>query len=396
MPRKVRIIHNFLGLCSFFSFFIAFSQEKPAKTYFLEGEYLFGKIIPNEPGNFPKNGPQQIIAFHYGMLQHDTTSWGRFYNFPEIGVTALYGNAGNNRVFGHQFSVLPFITFSVFNKAKTPHQLRVGLGTSYFSERFNKIENPTNNVISSRFSWDFRVTLYRTILQKNKFALKLGVGIAHQSNSHTKIPNKGMNSYFIGISGQFFNSENKPKPMRISNQQFAGKQPIVHFRQGFGFHEQSQEEGPKTDVVKPVYTTAVGIGFIKNEHIKWNIGVSGRFYQHYYDHLNENEIEGLDGNKSLESSNLMVFGGVELLMNHVGIDGDLEVNLFKPFFNEFNPSRNIISTLRQILSTRTGLNLYLFDANKFTGTNFYTGVHVNTNLGRADFMEINVGVVKKL
>ena len=393
MSRKARITLFLV----FFSFFLtAFSQEKKELTHFFEGEYLSGKIIPNEPGNFPKNGPQQIVAFHFGILKHDTSSWGRFYNFPEIGITSLYGNAGNNSVFGHQLSLLSFITFNIFNKSKATHQLRVGLGTSYFSERFNKINNPTNNVISSRFSWDFRTTLYRTIFQKNKFALKLGVGIAHQSNSHTKIPNKGMNSYFIGISGQFFNAETVKKPNRISNASFAGKNTIIQFRNGVGFHEQSEEEGPRTNTVKPVYSTAISYGFIKNEHVKWTIGATYRFYQHYYDHLSNNEIANLDGNQVLESSNFLIFGGVELLMNHVGLDGELEVNLYKPFFNAFNPSRNLISTMRQILSTRTGLNLYLFDANSFQSYNVYTGVHVNTNLGRADFMEISLGLIKKL
>lgn len=393
MPRTTRII---LFLACFCHFSAIFSQEKTAKTYFFESEYLFGKIIPNEPSNFPKNGPQQIVAFHFGTLKHDSSSWGRFYNFPEIGITALYGNAGNNQIFGHQLSAMPFITFNVFNKLKAQHQLRVGLGTSYFSERFDKIDNPRNNVISSRFSWDFRTTLYRTIFQKNKFALKLGVGVAHQSNSHTKIPNKGMNSYFIGISGQFFNSENHKKPVRISNSSFAGKKKIIQVREGFGFHEQSEEEGPKTGVVKPVYSTSIGYGFIKNEHVKWIVGGTYRFYKHYYDHLSNNKISDLDGNQVFESSNFLIFGGVELLMNHVGVEGELEVNLYKPFFKEFNPSRNAASTMRQILSTRTGLNFYLFDANSFSSYNIFSGVHVNTNLGRADFMEISVGLIKKL
>lgn len=393
MPRKIRIIVFFL---CFGCFSVVFSQEKIVSTHFFETEYLIGKIIPNDFNVFPKNGPQQIVAFNYGILKHDTASWGRFYNFPEIGITALYGNAGNNRVFGHQLSLLPFVTFNVLNRAKPTYYLRVGLGTSYFSERFDSIENPKNNVISSRFSWDFRTTFYSTILQKNKFALKLALGIAHQSNSHTKIPNKGMNSYFIGISGQFYNSEEYKKPERMNNAAYASKDNLIHFRQGFGFHEQSEKEGPKTGVVKPVYTTAVGIGFIKNKHIKWSIGISGRFYQHYYDHLKENTIDDLSGNNFFNSSNFIVYGNMEFLMNHVGLDADLEVNLYKPFFNEFNPSRNFTSTMRQIISTRTGLNFYLFNTNQFTTTNFYIGTSVNTNLGRADFMEFSVGIIKAL
>ena len=139
MPRKVRIIVFFV---CFGCFSVVFSQEKTVNTHFFESEYFIGKIIPNDFDYFPKNGPQQIVAFNYGILKHDTSSWGRFYNFPEIGITALYGNAGNNRVFGHQISLLPFVTFNVFNQSKPTYTFRVGLGASYFSGRFDIEKNP--------------------------------------------------------------------------------------------------------------------------------------------------------------------------------------------------------------------------------------------------------------
>ncbi|PIQ16978.1 MAG: hypothetical protein COW67_00495 [Flavobacteriales bacterium CG18_big_fil_WC_8_21_14_2_50_32_9] len=393
MPRKVRIIVFFLCLGCFS---VVFSQEKAVNKHFFESEYLIGKIIPNDFDYFPKNGPQQIVAFNYGILKHDTSSWGRFYNFPEIGITALYGNAGNNRVFGHQISLLPFVTFNVFNQSKAVYKLRIGLGASYFSERFDIINNPTNNVISSIFSWDIRTALYRNIIETNKFVLKFGVGFAHQSNSHTKIPNKGMNSLLFSISGQFYNSEDYKKPERINNAAYASKDKFIHFRQGFGFHEQNEYEGPQTNLVRPVYSTTVGFGKIINHHVKLSTGFTYRFYQHYYDHITDSNIVGLSNHPSLNASNFLIYFNGELFMHHVGLDFDLEVNVFKPFFNHFHPSKNVVSTLRQLLSTRKGLNLYLFDTHSLPKTNIYIGAYVNTNLGRADFMEFSVGMLKKL
>lgn len=387
MPRKIRIISLFL-----FGFVSSiYSQEKEdQKNLFFEGEYAAGKIIPNFFDNFPKNTMQNTVSFSVGNYRTDTTKWERYYNFPEVGFSLNFSHFGNNQIFGQQVSLGKFIDFSVFNKSKHNYHLKLGLGMSYFNKTYHPVNNPENIIVSAPFTWDFRIALNREILSRDKFSLKLGVGLAHQSNSHVNLPNKGMNSFLIGISGQFYENAKKERPL-VNNDYNRSKKSFVKFRYGLGYHEQSENEGPVQGINQPVHSASLGYGYTINHHSKVSVGFTYRFYQHYYNDLSANRGEKLNGDPTLQASNFILFVNNEFLMGHVGLDLELEFNLYKPYFNYHHPSKGVISTLRQILSTRKGLNFYAKNTNTLPKSNLFLGVYVNTNMGIADFLEFSIG-----
>ena len=387
MPRKIRLIF-FLFLS--FPFFLHAQEKQDEKNFFYEGEYAAGKIIPNFFDNFPKNTMQNTLSLSFGNRISDTTSWVKHYQFPDIGFSLNYSNFGNNKIFGNQISLARFIAFNVFRKSSHLYQLKLGLGISYFDQTYDPINNPENIIVSAQFTWDFRIALQREILSKEKFSLKLGVGLAHQSNSHVKLPNKGMNSLLLGISGQFFEHPKIPRPT-INKAVSSSKASFIKFRYGLGYHEQSENEGPVQGINQPVHSASLGYGYTFNHHAKLSAGFTYRFYQHYYNDLSANRGEKLNGDPTLQASNFILFINNEYLMGHVGLDLELEFNLYKPYFNYHHPSKGVISTLRQILSTRKGLNMYAKNTNALPKSNLFLGIYVNTNMGIADFLEFSVG-----
>ena len=88
-------------------------------------------------------------------------------------------------------------------------------------------------------------------------------------------------------------------------------------------------------------------------------------------------------------------------MGHFSIDVELGANVYKPFYkqyekdfpagNRFNGYEKFKRNFKRTISTRLGLNLYLFNTNKLPKHNFFIGPHIKANFGQADFTEVSFG-----
>jgi hypothetical protein len=391
MSRKIRLIG--ILLLGFSSLCYAQKSER-INSHFIEPEYMIGKVIPaNTNFTFPSTGYQQTFALNYGFTNNDTTKWGKYYNHAETGFMLLYSNLGNNQVLGHQYSLLPFVSFRVFNVFKNPFKLKLGAGISYFTTRFDSLGNPQNEIVGSQFTWDVKVFLYKSIYKKRGFQLKLGLGFSHESNGHTRLPNLGVNSPMASISGQFYNQkeDNYFKPTRVKRQNVSEKKYYITLEEGLGFHEQDETEGPQMGELKPVYSSDISAAILFNKHIKLRAGFTYRYYKVYYDHIIKNQTEGLIDNPEWSSSNVSFYLGNEFLMGHISIDVLLGVNLHKPFYRKFNPGTEVGLTLQKTLLTRIGLNLYLIKTHKLPKHNLFIGAHIKANMAKADYTDITIG-----
>lgn len=369
-----------------------FSQARINKKTYIQPEYFFGRIIPNYVDTFPKTRFQQGFAINISTINTDTTSWARFYNYAQTGVMLYYANFDNNKVFGHQFAISPYILFPIFNHLKARYKVKLAAGVAHFSTFYNKFTNTTNQLIGSSFTWDFKVFLYRKIFALNNFNLFLGVGFSHESNGHAQLPNLGINSTLLTISGQFqTNKNNVALPKRLKGRNFSQKKLFFNYRQGVGFHEQSEAEGPKVGQKKPVYATSIAIGYTFNHHLKLRSGFTYKFYDQYYSHLINNNIVGLSDHPKLAASAFVFFVGNEFLMSHVSMDVELGVNLYKPFFKKYNPPNTPINVLMNLIATRVGINLYLINTNTLPKNNLFIGGNINANMAKADFTDFSIG-----
>ncbi len=79
------------------------------------------------------------------------------------------------------------------------------------------------------------------------------------------------------------------------------------------------------------------------------------------------------------------------------MDAELGLNLFKPFYQEFNNKFEDDSDfeywLKKTFVTRLGLKRYAINTSKNPKNNLFLGAHINANFGQADFSELSIGYV---
>ena len=394
MSAKHYLITFFKHILYFTFFVFTISYTFGQKQHFIETELMGGKIVPNYSVNFPKSTIQSAIAINIGTLNTDSSSWAKYYNYPETGLTFFGSNLGNNKIYGNQFSISPYIQFQL-NKKPKPFYIKLAIGSSYFTTYFDSIKNTENVAIGSRFTWGFQAFLYKSIYHNNGVHLRLGGGYSHSSNGHTQLPNFGLNSGLISIAIQFYNPIKviEDLPILISKQK--SKNLFINFRQGFGFHELGGTAEPIGGKKRAIHTSALSMGIIFNRHLKIRGGFAYRYYEQYHNYIKETESPDFIDNPTLSSSNIYFFIGSEFLMGHIGLDVMGGLNLYKPFYKEFNTvyekNEGTKYLLKKLFTTRMGLNLYILNTNKTPKHNAFIGTHINANFGQADFTEFNLG-----
>ena len=161
-------------------------------------------------------------------------------------------------------------------------------------------------------------------------------------------------------------------------------------------------------------------GQVLNNTYRIGVGFYYRYYDHYYDYINDNEFLVREGQEFsdlrdapfLNASAMGLHLNGELLLNHIGIELQLGANLFKPSYrfdwriNEGwdNTPREIPDywvlgeytskfKMKHLISARLGLKYYFFGTHTLQPHNLYVGAHINANGGQADFTELSLGYV---
>ena len=372
----------------------------PLKVLFIEPEVMVGKNIKIYD-NFPDSDIRSNYVLNLSMLSMDTSKhWVKYYKFPTVGLSFSYSNLGNQDVFKNEFSIIPFIILKTSRNQRKSFDFKIGLGASYFNNPFHYENNPDNKVIGSKFTWAFKLFLYKKILITNMVNLKFGIGFLHSSNAHTTIPNYGMNSAMISLAAQFATRRYDPdfalkyKDIPIEKRKYY----FIQARYGYGWHELGGTWEPVGTSDYSINTYSLSGGIILKRHIKLSLGFTYRFYNSFYDfiirHRNNNRT-GLGENPKTEASNIFLFIGTEFLLGHIGMDFSFGYNLHKPFYDEFNSRWEFNEGLQYLrnkyLVTRFGLKFYLINNEKMPRHNIYLGSHINANFGKADFMDLSFG-----
>ncbi len=121
------------------------------------------------------------------------SSWQSYFNYPTIGVTALYSGLGNIDIIGKAYAIYPFINFP-FNKSKTnTFGLRFGVGLGYITEKFDLTSKYHNIYIGSNFNAAINIALEYKHYLSNRFKISVFAGLTHFSNGCSNYPNSGIN-----------------------------------------------------------------------------------------------------------------------------------------------------------------------------------------------------------
>ncbi len=383
--------------------------KKPAQIF--TAEILLGETLASN-GNFPERGLHKQILFSAGRNhQNNPQEWAYRFKGLKTGIGFGLSDFGNLDSLGIAITAIPYVEFKAFNSKRL--STHIGMGVSYFTKKFDPITNPNNQAVTTDYTWAFRLFLHYNIYKGKQIDWKLGAGYSHHSNGHTKLLNQGYNSFLFSIAGEFH--QEKTDLEKIPQTVFkTSTYSFIDIRYGQGFHVL----GTAFNKNKPVYTGAITYGNVYNNVFKVGIGGHFRLYQNYYDYITDNESLVQDGEEFSNfkerpfyyGSNLGVHINGEFLINHFGIDITLGYNIYKPGYkidwriNEGwdNTPRDIPDTwvlgefnskfkLKQSISSRLGLKYYLLGNHQYQKQNFYLGVHLNSNLGQADFSEVSLG-----
>lgn len=121
------------------------------------------------------------------------SDWQSYFNYPTIGVTALYSGLGNIDIIGKAYAIYPFINFP-FNKSKTnTFGLRFGVGLGYITEKFDLTSKYHNIYIGSNFNAAINIALEYKHYLSNRFKISVFAGLTHFSNGCSNYPNSGIN-----------------------------------------------------------------------------------------------------------------------------------------------------------------------------------------------------------
>lgn len=382
-------------------------------------EFVFGTSVASNK-TFPERNPQIQAVFNI-LWHHENNAqeWAQRLKRLRTGISVGYTNFGNSESLGSAYSLVPFVEFNVFKKKRLTTQ--IGIGVSYFTNEYDFETNFFNRAVSTDFTWSFKAFMHYNFLQTESINYRIGAGLFHHSNGHTRLPNQGFNSFLLSLSAELKGPKFKNYKENIVELPIPERnvQNYIAIRAGIGQNVFSDVS--ILNDKKEVYTISAEYGKIYNKTLKLGVGAFYRVYEHYYDYIRGNEFLVRDGeefasfrdNPWNNASNYGLFAKGELLLNHVGVELQLGVNFHKPaykidwrinegwdlaprdipdgwVFGEFDSKFRA----KNAVSTRAGLKYYLIGTDKAPTHNLYAGAFINANLGQADFTELGIGYIR--
>ena len=392
---------------------IAVAQESNSTTKnnfnFIGVGYTMGQTMP-PLSIYPETKMQQGLDLTLGTTTFENDSWAKLLNYPKTGILLSYADFGNQEKVGYGITVMPFFDFGVLNKVTNRIRFQVGLGGSYNNLIYDKVTHPGNHAISTHFTWAFRSFLYYDLVHRKDFNLKIGGGLTHFSNGHTRWPNLGLNSYLATVKTEFnFTKNTIPSTENTIDADPSDTQTYYTTRLGLGYKTLFRNYNS----LKNVYTASFGMGRIKNKSFKYGLNFYYRFYEDYYDYIKEEgsivttHFSDLTNNPYQNATAFGIFSNCEILINHFSVEAELGINLYKPAYkldwyvnngsytatgyiaDEFGTKAKI----KQYISSRLGFRYYAITAKKAPKHNVFIAATINSNLGQADFSELSFGYV---
>lgn len=362
---------------------------------FVEPELMLGQTVANY-NDFPKSDAVKSVFLSIGIKDTRNLRSSQYYNHPTTGVSFSYSNFGNDSILGRAYGIMPFIQFHPWEHRQKLWSLKFGIGGSYFTKSHKNSEQ--NLAIGSSLTWSFQAFLYRELIALKRLNFRLGAGYLHSSNGHTKLPNMGLNSAQVSLSCQWNSSPlySRKKDVYLGTDADLDRRYFINVRTGLGVHEYGGKSKPVGGDKGNVYSTALSGGILFKEHLKVRAGFTYRFYEHYYDQIEESANPDYIDSPSWNASNIYFHLGSEFLIGHFGLDIEGGLNLYKPYYKEYykkhgGSSSEVKYKLKKYFSSRMGLNFYFINTNKMPKNNFFIGANINANFGQADFSEVNFG-----
>lgn len=189
---------------------------EPEHLYRLKTTAIYGNILKHTRHlqNIVQ-GPALGLQINYEMFtNHHKRNWHGFYQFPTLGVGAVWLNLGNNAILGNLLAVYPYLKFSLLNHSHFQLSLQTGAGLSYLTKTFQNAQytdanghvvlNRSNAAIGSPINAWFAAGSVLDVPLRNGFGLVFGAHWNHASNGSIIQPNSGLNMINFSAGIHYF------------------------------------------------------------------------------------------------------------------------------------------------------------------------------------------------
>ena len=223
----------FVLILSFFPLLI-YSQDQNKDNFVLL--YNYGNILPHE-NELNKYSSKKLtsIELKYYIFTKNKAYWEKKYNYPFFGFGYNYDNLNKIHFLGNAHSLFSFVSFPVLNSKYFDFRYDLSLGLGYLTKKYDEKNNIENKYIGSYlnvyldtgFTLDLKATQYLHFIT--------GAKVRHYSNGRFKLPNKGINLFYMNWGLRvFFTGKSKEAKINTHTKKYAYKvdENIVSF--GFG------------------------------------------------------------------------------------------------------------------------------------------------------------------
>lgn len=179
------------------SFAVCFSQDSGgvSKKYTLDINQYYGSVLLHNTdiSHLISEHPAGLILA-FNRKTYGDEEWQEEFNYPDVGGSFVYQNM-NNSTLGHNFGLYAHYNFYLFKRFM---QLRIGQGIAYNSNPYNKYENFRNNAYGSHFiSSTYLMFNYHKENIFKGLGFKAGISLVHYSNANFKAPNTSTNTFAL-------------------------------------------------------------------------------------------------------------------------------------------------------------------------------------------------------
>lgn len=357
-----------------------------------EANGFVGKQIKIYP-TYPAYAVSGFAELYAGYQCFGNKSWHTVYNYPQIGVSFMYGYLGNPEVLGNNYSLIPNITFASRDNRKVLVDVRLGTGLSWFDRPYDRLSNPENLIIGSHVT---NVTYLTANFRKKitpQFWLWGGASFIHFSNGHYQLPNVGMNHVTLNVGVKVYPYGKPVNRKNALSDPAINKKVLFNVRVGFGVHEFGSATKPLGGPKYPMYVlnayASKRVGKISNLHA----GFFLTYYTGFYDYIvNQNYYSN---DRRMKASVLSVFVGHEFMIGRFGLLWQSGINVYNPFQQEYfkmTYGTGNSAKMKTWWCNKIGAQFYLLKPKADQRFNVWLGTYIKSNLMTADFAETALGI----
>ena len=334
--------------------------------------YYYGTIFKHS-SNFLPEVTEKSHAFElaFSKITKGDKPWQRKLNYPEIGGAMLITRFGDNEIFGNAYALIPYAKIWLLRGSKVDFFSRIGFGLGYVTKPYNRVNNPTNNVIGSKLNNCTQFSFGLDYKVDKQLSFFTALNFTHFSNASFQSPNLGINYLAFSTGFRYL-----PKPTKGGFDQSPIPKPIQKnfFRLNYAmaFYENSAAGGPKYPiyVVSGAYSrsTSVVNRVFTGINYAFDVGKKEYISQFVFDE------------KAIKASDLSIFVGDEIYIGRLSFDALLGIYIL----NAYDSTPPVYAKL--------GLNYHAVKFGETKEKSLFIGVHMKTHYSVAQYFDVGIGL----